>query len=191
MRSHFKIVLKYLFTLLSFLFLSILLLHFFPQYLHTSYCRLVLPLIDWKPRVERLLDCSNVDQTILHDFDNKITVKQSEYLGWNFITLEQNEPTGSFRIKVKFERDKLVFFPRANSQNDTINVYEIVDDQRLPLFIFRGNDKGWSPVGSQYELKLGCLKEAFLQNVYTCVLEIELSGPYCQIWIKDNSVFFN
>lgn len=163
-----------------------------PHVWHGVYCDLVLPLTTWQPRVERLLECSNVRQARLPAFDLNVEEQDTEYPGWKVFVPRDKSLPGRVRLKVSWERDRMVIFPRLNGPGNDVSVFQVmdVDHTRKPLFVLHGARREWTPVGGQYEVNLGCVREAMDAQVFDIVLEIELFGPWAQVWHKDGQVFF-
>jgi hypothetical protein len=164
-----------------------------PQAWQATYCGMVLPLTTWRPGVARLLDYSNALQEQMPEFDRNLEEQpQAEQPGWRVLTPRDKTLPAKVRLKIKWERDRMVFFPRVSGPGDSVKVYQItgIDYDRRLMFTLRGDASGWSPVGGQFEVNLGCAVAPVYGQVFDVVLEIEMAGPWAQVWLKDGQIFF-
>jgi len=161
-----------------------------PHLWHNIYCELVLPLTEWSPEgVEKLLDCSNIPQTRL-DAYNISEVKDEGYSDWVVLSAANEKYPATQTVELEAFRDKVIFFPRTRDTRDSISIYQVVGDKRRLLFHVKGKD-GWSNIGKQDTLMLGCAVDGDYRKPFRIVLEAKLNGKTAQLWtLGGKKIFF-
>lgn len=161
-----------------------------PRLWHNTYCELVLPLTEWEPEgVERLLECSNIPQTRL-DSHNVSALADGNYNDWIVLSPADKIYPATQKIEVEGIRDKVILFPRMGSENDSVSVYQVVGDIHRQIFFAKGQ-KGWSNIGKQCMLRLGCTFDGYYKKPLKYTLEVHLKGPTAQLWtLRGEKIFF-
>jgi len=158
---------------------------------HTIYCTALYQLTSWNPKVTAFRMCSNVNQKVVQELCTNLEwVEQVGQLGWFAISNADKTQPGRIRIRVFRDRDSVVFFPRLNNASSKIEIYEIRDHNRRKLFSISGNDTSWTAMGEQHSINLGCCIDGYLADVYEVDFEIILSGPWAQIWVSKDMIFY-
>ncbi len=162
-----------------------LIVYSYPHYFQTAYCTIVEPFTARETGLSRLFPCSNIRQSIIGKVN--VVENQADVPGWTFYTPDNKDEPAYIQIQLTKDRSSVIFYPRASGHNSTVQVWE--KDNFVLLNNFSGDDKSWSPIGSQKTVCLDCLTHGYGKE-YTARLTIELKGPWAQLWSKDNNVLF-
>lgn len=151
---------------------------------HDVGCLLTIPAINPKPSRVRFLSCTNIPQSFEVRGAKSL---QAEAPGWQVLA-----PVGeTARVVVTLTKvvDWVVFYPRLNNSG-SVTVYETVGDMRKMLLRLSKSSDGWTSMGEQYPLCLGCIENGWSKEEFPVTLEIELRGHGAQLWCKDDLIFF-
>ncbi|WP_428564747.1 MAG: hypothetical protein ACP59X_02785 [Solidesulfovibrio sp. DCME] len=158
---------------------------------HTVYCSAILPLVSWAPQASGLRSCSNIVQSIEPDsLDNIGSEAQEGQPGWLALTCKDKARTGRFRLKVLRDRAWMLYYPRANGTDSGVEVFVKKDGQVRKLSGMTGSGAGWSDIGAQHGVNIGCVFDGDRAESFTVELEFVLRGPSAQVWAKDGAVVF-
>lgn len=105
--------------------------------------------------------------------------------GWRVYTVPEGQTVVDLVFTVQTDRDAVLFFPRANGRNSSVEVAVLAGGKAEPLTVLRGPDEAWTPVSARYAVSLRCLERG-----RPLVLRVRLTGPWAQLWHKDGQVFF-
>jgi hypothetical protein len=90
------------------------------------------------------------------------------------------------RVTLKKDFDDYVFFPRVSKESEVL-----VCENRMINVLFRlQGHEDWTPVGRRYLLNLSCCEHNEDQSQFYVNLLIVLRGPWAQLWLPGNAVFF-
>lgn len=155
--------------------------HFF----YDLRCLLAIPAVDPAPGRTRFLSCTNLPQRFEVDGGQSLPAEEP---GWMVLT-PTNE-TATVRVILPKMTDKVVFYPRVGGPSGRVAVYEPVGAFRKELFRLSHPDDGWTGIGVQYGVCLGCVENGWSDEEFPVTLEIVLQGKGAQLWHKDNILFF-
>ena len=155
------------------------------QYWHDLGCLLRVPAINPSPGRVRFLSCTNMPQRFEVYGAKSLAAEQP---GWHIFT-----PAGkTARVVVTLPKmvDRTVFYPRIDGASGSVAVYEPVGELRKELFRLSRTGDGWTDIGAQYPVCLGCVEGGWSEEEFPVTLEIELQGQAAQLWYKDDLIFF-
>ena len=155
------------------------------QYWHNLRCLLRVPAINPPAGRVRFLSCTNIPQGFEVYGAKSLAAEQP---GWHIFT-----PAGqTARVVVTLPKmvDRIVFYPRIDGASGSVAVYEPVGELRKELFRLSQTGDGWTDIGAQYAVCLGCVDGGWSEEEFPVTLEIELQGQAAQLWYKDDLIFF-
>lgn len=155
--------------------------HFF----HDLRCLLVVPAINPPPGRTRFLACTNIPQSFEVYGAKSLAAEQP---GWHMFT--PAEETARVVVTLPKMGERIVFYPRLNGPSGNISVYETEGNFRKELFRLSRAGEGWTDIGAQYPVCLGCVEKGWSAEEFPVTLEIELKGQATQLWYKDDIIFF-
>lgn len=147
---------------------------------------LLLPVVDPAPVRQRLLGCSNIDQTV--DAPG-VTDAPADVAGWRMFVAEADAPA-VITVVLRKGADRVVFYPRLGGPGGRVTVEEPMGAFRRLLFSLAGHREGWTPIGAQYPLCLSCVENGWSDEAFPVTLRITLTGRGTQLWHKGETVFF-
>lgn len=158
-----------------------------PHLFHDSMCLFVRVLPVKAPGPDKLLQCSNIEQSLTLPSDGTVRDENADVQGWQMFTSQD----GVGRIRVRFNKSvgSYVFYPRLGGDSDSISIYEVLSDQRRLLYFERGKKK-WTPVARRMLFHAECVANGWSDDEFPVELEIVLEGQHAQLWHKNNVVFF-
>lgn len=132
---------------------------------------------------QRFLDASSVRQSVSGGGGGLSSFQESPS-GW-----ERLEPvggaSGSLAARLVNPGRDLIFYPRLSGAQSEVRVIALENGGEREIFAARGVKDTWTPVGMQFRIPADLLGTAPELS-----LEIRLSGPSSQLWIKQGAVFF-
>lgn len=153
------------------------------------YCTVQSYRDHWLPG-SRLMSCSAIRQNIrVSELDNVVR-EQTDVPGWDVFTTKDKNKPGSLVLHFTKDRDYTFFYPRVYGVDSTIQIYEKVRDFWQILASISGKPDVWSAIGKQYLIPVHCLQEFNNAHEFEATLHFVLTGPWCQIWVKDSSIIF-
>lgn len=156
----------------------------YPSFPQSVWCNLVAPFLDSGTGQTTLLRCSNVRQEILARENLEQT--PAEVPGWTVLRPSQTDRPAELIVKIKKDRDQVLFYPRLSGPEAFVEVWEANTATRLTHI---AGQTGWNPIGEQHRVCLYCAADGWLQD-YDVTLKLVLSGRWTQVWMKDNQIFF-
>lgn len=158
-----------------------------PHFFHESVCLFVRVLPAKASGPDKLLKCSNIEQSVTLPSDGTVHDVDADVQGWQMFT----SPGGTGRIRVRFNKSagSYVFYPRLGSESDSIFIYEVLSDQRRLLYYEHGNNN-WTPIARKMLFHAECVANGWSDEEFPVELEIILEGQHAQLWHKNNVVFF-
>lgn len=144
------------------------------------------------PWSEAFLSCSNIEQRIDVPASRNIKEEAGEVDGWTKITAA--DPAREATVVVRFKKDpgqrRVVFYPRVGGDNSEVTVHEDVRSPGL-LFLLKGQQGAWTPLGGQYPFNFLCLEYGFQTwKPFEATVVVTLRGPWAQLWHINGAVFF-
>ena len=89
-------------------------------------------------------------------------------------------------FEVQAEGNELIFFPRVSGQDGSVAVSVLEGNRSKPLARLDGKPGEWTPISARWSIPLACLDQG-----KPILLKVTLTGPWAQLWIKDNAAFFS
>jgi len=162
-----------------------------PDLPETVVCDCLAPLVESAPMRERWRTCSDVSQAVLPESSVNVVSRPSEVEGWDCYVPADPEKPAWLAVRLRKDRDSVVFFPRLSGRGDSISVLaEDTARQRRTIFRLTGKSPGWTPVSAQYALDLRCVRYGRSAAEFETVVLLRLSGKSTQIWHKNGVIFF-
>ncbi len=152
---------------------------------HEARCLLVLPGQSSPTAKNRLLACSNIEQTF-EAFD-AVDTPASES-GWSVLSPRGDKAV--VRVRLRKSTEEAVFYPRLPGPGAAVAVNEAMGDMRRELFRMTRTEAGWTAIGEQQRLCLRCVENGWSDQEFEVTLDIELQGSQAQLWHKGNLVLF-
>lgn len=151
-------------------------------------CRraLTLPAADPAPVRERLLACSNIDQTVDAP---EASDEPADVRGWSMFVARGDAPA-TITVVLRKQADRVVFYPRLGGPGASVTVEEPLGKYRRKLFSLAAAGPGWTPIGAQYPLCLSCVENGWSDEPFPVTLLITLAGRGTQLWHRGEAVFF-
>jgi len=159
-----------------------------PHLYNETSCLFVRVLPADAPGPDRLLGCSNIEQSIVLSSMVKVRDIPADVPGWRLFT--STSEAGSIRIRFRNSVGKYVFYPRLGGVSDSIAVYEVLGRDRKLLYFERGDAKGWTRIARKRLFCAECVTHGWSDKEAAVEVEVVLEGPGAQLWHKDGFVFF-
>lgn len=162
-----------------------------PDLPETVVCDCLAPLAESAPARERWRTCSDVSQAVLPESSVNVVSRPSDVDGWDcYVPADPGKP-GWLAVRLRKDRDAVMFFPRLAGQGSSISVLaEDTAQQRRTIFRLTGKSAAWTPVSAQYALDLRCVRYGRASADFETVVLLRLSGGSTQIWHKNGVIFF-
>jgi hypothetical protein len=109
----------------------------------------------------------------------------NDYVPWTALTLADSTRPGLLGLRLTANRDRLLLFPRVGRDSTVLVFGSRPDGTRQLLFALQNASDRWTPISARYELVV----PPWLQGREAAV-EIELSGPWAQLWTLGDAVLF-
>lgn len=159
-----------------------------PHLYYETLCLFVRVLPADAPGPDRLLACSNIEQSIVPSSLMKVRDIPADAPGWRLFT--SSGEAGSLNIRFRKSAGKFVFYPRLGGTSDSITVYEVLGQSRRLLYFERGDAKEWTRIARKRLLCTECVSGGWSAEDVEVEVEVVLEGPGAQLWHKDGIVFF-
>lgn len=137
-------------------------------------------------RFEGFFPASTVPQTVDLAGAENCELRRDEQ-GRAFLAPRDPGRRAVVRITLKKEFDDYVFFPRV-SKGSAVLVCEASPEN--VLFRLEGSDAGWTPLGRRYLLDLSSCEHGAAPHQVDVGLLVVLRGPWAQLWLPADAVFF-
>jgi hypothetical protein len=159
-----------------------------PHLFHETSCLFVRVLPAKSPGPDKLLECSNIEQSVTIPSDGKLRDTEADVQGWRMFS----STGGSGRLRIRFNKraGTYVFYPRLSGESGSISIYEVMGDHRRLLYFERGTANGWTPVARRMLFRADCVANGWSDEEFPVELEILLEGPHAQLWHKNKVIFF-
>lgn len=162
-----------------------------PDLVETVVCDCLSPLAEPVPVRERWRACSDVFQVVLPESSVNVVSRPSEVEGWDCYGPADPQKPGWLAVRLRKDRDAVIFFPRLAGRENSISVLtEDTAQQRRAIFRLAGKSAAWTPVSAQYALDLRCVRYGRASTEFETVVLLRLSGSSTQIWHKNGVIFF-
>lgn len=162
-----------------------------PDLPETVVCDCLAPLTEPVMVRERWRSCSDVFQAIVPESSINVVSRPSEVEGWDCYVPADPAKPGWLAVRLRKDRDSMVFFPRLAGRGSSISVLaEDTAQQRRAIFRLTGKSAAWTPVSGQYALDLRCVRYGRVDAEFETVVLLRLSGSSTQIWHKNGVIFF-
>lgn len=120
---------------------------------------------------------------------NQLTAEpQDGFPGWVAYTPRPNAYITRVRLTVSKDTGCVTIYPRIFGADTRIDVFELMDDLKIPMFTLIGERKSWTPIGLRATVSLGYTLECESSGKKN--FEIVMYGNKVQLWAKDNSLIF-
>jgi hypothetical protein len=123
--------------------------------------------------------------TLFHTKENLVPLADNDYVPWTALTLADPTRPGLLGLRLTANRDRLLLFPRVGRDSTVLVFGSRPDGTRQLLFALQNASDRWTPISARYELVV----PPWLQGREAAV-EIELSGPWAQLWTLGDAVLF-
>ena len=111
--------------------------------------------------------------------------------GWRLVKANDTSNPAVLVVTATKDREQVVFFPRVNGPADSIGVYEVFGSGNWHRIALAESDsKDWSAIGRQCRIDLCCIEHGDIEKEFDFKLYFVLTGPWSQIWVKDDAVLF-
>ncbi len=157
------------------------------HFAHEASRMALLPEIDPPVRRERLLACSNMEQTVSAP---GVADLPADVPGWEMFAVGPDGAPATVVVTLRKEADRVVFYPRFGEAGASVTVEEPVGPFARKLFSLASRADGWSPVGAQYALRLSCVENGWSAEEFPVTLRLTLTGRGTQLWHRGETVFF-
>jgi hypothetical protein len=137
---------------------------------------------------DKLLECSNLEQSFSLPPDGSVRDAEADTPGWRMFIPASGR--GTVLVTVRKSPDRVAFYPRLGGEADRVLVYETRGVNRRLLYAQRGAAGGWTPIGRRMALRMDCVENGWSDEEFPVRLEIVLEGKGAQLWHKGGMVFF-
>lgn len=156
----------------------------YPNLPQCAYCQLAAPFLGSATGLTDLLRCSNARQAVV-GLDNAVE-DQADVPGWRILRPQDPGRPAEVLVKLKKDRDRVLFFPRMSGADSSVEVWEAGSARRLAAVAGKA---AWNPVGEQHAVLLTCVERGYAQD-FDVTLRFVLTGRWAQLWMKDGDILF-
>jgi hypothetical protein len=114
-----------------------------------------------------------------------VRLDPSDTPGWSVYTVPEGATSQTLVFEVQAAGEELLYFPRASGPDSSVEVAVLDGAKPRPLARLAGKPDVWTPIGARWAIPLACFDQGKPLR-----LQVTLTGPWAQLWVRDKAVFF-
>ncbi len=124
-------------------------------------------------------------QTLAQAVPATTRLDSSDTPGWSVYMVPEGAGAQTLVFEVQAEGAQLLYFPRANGADSSVEVAVLDAGKTSPLARLTGKPGVWTPIGARWTIPLACF-----HRDRPILLQVTLAGPWAQLWVRNGSAFF-